>query len=48
MTEIDLLEVIAKASRKNATFLDLSRQNIKTIPLEIANLTKLTSLILPI
>ncbi len=44
MTEAELLEVIAKAARENATFLDLSGKGIKTIPPEIGKLTNLTEL----
>jgi internalin A len=44
MTEAELLEVIAKAASENATSLDLSGQNIKTIPPEIAQLTNLREL----
>ncbi len=46
MTKAELVKVIAKAARENATFLDLSNKNIKTIPLGIANLTNLTTLYL--
>ncbi len=44
MTEAELLKVIDRAVRENATSLDLSSKNIKTIPPQIANLTNLIEL----
>ncbi len=46
MTNTELLKIIAKAAREGATSFDLSGEGIKTIPLEIANLTNLTTLYL--
>jgi hypothetical protein len=40
MTEVELLKVIDRGVRNNDTSLDLSGQNIKTIPHAIAKLTK--------
>jgi Leucine-rich repeat (LRR) protein len=41
MNETELLELIDRAARENATSLDLSGKKIQTIPPEIANLTNL-------
>jgi len=46
MNQTELLELIDRAAREDATSLDLSGQNIKTIPPEIAKLTNLTELYL--
>jgi Leucine-rich repeat (LRR) protein len=44
MTRDEVLAVIAKAKRKNATELDLSRQGLTELPPEIGLLTALTTL----
>ncbi|MBR8839795.1 MAG: leucine-rich repeat domain-containing protein [Stigonema ocellatum SAG 48.90 = DSM 106950] len=46
MTETDLLEVIEQAEREGATELDLSGQELSTLPPEIGKLTQLKKLIL--
>ena len=46
MTDAELLAIIAQAEREGWTELDLTRQGIKEIPSEIAQLSNLTKFVL--
>ena len=46
MTRDEVLAIIEQAKQKNATKLDLSREKLKELPAEIAQLTNLTELYL--